>query len=363
MAETGQDRTEAPTPRRREEARRRGQVARSSDLAPAVILLGAMILLHTSGQQIMGRLMEITRRCLDASGDEALRVSTMTLTLGMTFRQMAALVLPMLLVVFVIALVTCLLQVGFVFSWTPLTPSLDKVNPLHGASRMFSGRSVVHLVLGLAKMLLLALVTWSTVRGHIDLIAGASGLNHLSVVSAAADLIYTLGIRLGIVLLVLALIDYAYQRIRHERDLRMTKEEVREELKRMEGDPLLKRRRREVQRHLLLQRIRSSVPKADVVVTNPTELAIALQYETQTMTAPKVVATGADFLARKIREIAIEHGVPIVERKPLARALYRDVEVGQEIPAKFYKAVAEILAYVYELAGKKHSRRMAVRAN
>ncbi len=359
MADQAQDRTEAPTPRRREEARRRGQVARSSDLAPAVILLAALLVLHFSGQRILGRLMEITRHCLGAPGIGNIEPGAVTLTLNAAFREMVAILLPLLLVVFVVALVVSLLQVGFLFTLTPITPSLDKLNPLNGLSRMFNGRAFVHLLLGVAKMSLLAVVTYVTVAGKVDLLAHAAGMHHLTMVSAAADLVYTLGLRLAIVLLILAIIDFLYQRWRLERDLRMTKEEVREELKRMEGDPMIKRRRREVQRQILLQRIRSAVPKADVVVTNPTELAVALQYDSDTMTAPRVVAKGADFLAQKIREIAIEHGVPIVERRPLAQALYRDVEVGQEIPAKFYKAVAEILAYVYELAGKGYSRRAA----
>ena len=155
-------------------------------------------------------------------------------------------------------------------------------------------------------------------------------------------------------LLVLAIIDYAYQRCKHERELRMTKEEIREELKRMEGDPLLKRRRREVQRQVLLQRIRSAVPKADVVVTNPTELAIALQYETETMTAPKVIAKGADLVAQAHpRDWPSSTACRSSNASRWPRRCTDDVEVGQEIPAKFYKAVAEILAYVYELAGKK----------
>jgi flagellar biosynthetic protein FlhB len=173
----------------------------------------------------------------------------------------------------------------------------------------------------------------------------------------AAELAFTLGLRMAIALLILAIIDYVYQRWRNEQDLKMTKEEVREELKRMDGDPTLKRRRREIQMQMAIRRIKTAVPKADVIITNPTELAIAIQYDSDTMRAPKVVAKGADLMAKRIRELAIENGVPIVERKPLARALYQTVDVGQEIPGKFYKAVAEILAYVYELTGRKHRPR------
>ncbi len=355
MPDTAQDKTEAPTPRRRTEARRRGQIGRSSDLPAAVVLLGALILLHMSGRHILGRLIEVTRFCLGEMG-ASVHSDSMTAALGKVVGEMAVILLPLMVVVFVLALTTSFAQVGVLFTFTPMKPSLDKLNPINGLKRMFSGRSFVHLVMGIAKMSLLGLVAYATLRGRVSMLARTSGLDPAPMVAVAAELVFTLGIRLAIVLLVLAVLDFIYQRWRTERDLRMTKEEVKEELKRMDGDPLIKRRRREVQLQLMLQRIRSAVPKADVVITNPTELAIAIEYDADTMTAPKVTAKGADFVARRIRELAVEHGIPIVERKPLAQALYKSVEVGQEVPAQFYKAVAEILAYVYELAGKGYRR-------
>ena len=160
-------------------------------------------------------------------------------------------------------------------------------------------------------------------------------------------------------LLIIALLDFAWQRYKHERDLRMSKHEVKEEMRRMEGDPILKQRRRKMQLAAAMQHIRTTVPTADVVVTNPTELAIAIKYDAHDMSAPRVVAKGADFLAKKIREIAIMSAVPIVERKPLAQALYKTVEVGQEVPEEFYKAIAEVLAYVYKLSGKSVPKRVS----
>lgn len=363
MADTAQDRTEAPTPRRRQEARQRGQVARSADLPPAVILLATLLMLDATGTKILGRLLEVTRHCLGAEGLSSVDAAGISRMLVTVLREFAGMVLPIMLVVFVAALVVSYMQVGLLFTFTPLKPSFDKLNPINGLTRMFSARAWVQLAQGIAKMGLLAGVAWYTVSDRLDALAHASGMNHMAVVSLAAEMLYTLGLRLAIVLLVLAIIDFLYQKYKHERDLRMTKEEVKEELKRMEGDPMIKRRRREIQMQIALQRIRAAVPKADVIVTNPTELAIAIQYDAETMAAPRVVAKGADFLAARIREIAIEHGIPIVERKPLARALYAQVEVGQEIPSQFYKAVAEILAYVYELAGKGYGRRMAVGVN
>jgi flagellar biosynthesis protein FlhB len=169
----------------------------------------------------------------------------------------------------------------------------------------------------------------------------------------AGEVIFSVGVRIALLLLVLALIDYAYQRFRVQKELRMTKREVKEEMRRMEGDPLMKQRRRQIAVQMAQQRLKNDVPTADVVVTNPTEFAVALKYDSASMHAPKVVAKGTGYMAMRIRELAIGSGVPILERPPLARALYRMCEVGQEIPEQFYTAVAEILAYVYELTGRR----------
>ena len=170
---------------------------------------------------------------------------------------------------------------------------------------------------------------------------------------ATCELVYSLALRLALVLLVMALIDWTFQRWQHERDMRMSKQEIKEEMRRMEGDPMVKQRRGRVARQLVLQRVASAVPKADVVVTNPTHFAVALRYDAATMRAPKVVAKGADLLAARIRQLAMIHGIPMVERKALAQAIYKTVEVGQEVPSQYYGAIAEILAYVYRLSGRK----------
>jgi flagellar biosynthetic protein FlhB len=169
----------------------------------------------------------------------------------------------------------------------------------------------------------------------------------------AGHLILGLGLKLAAIFVVLAVLDYMYQRWQYRQDLRMTKQEVREEMKRMEGDPLIREQRRHIQRQMAMRRMSAEVPKADAVITNPTHVAVAVRYDAETMAAPRVVAKGADLLAQRIREIAMEHGVPIVEKPALARALYRAVEVGQEIPVKFYRAVAEVLAFVYRIANRQ----------
>jgi flagellar biosynthetic protein FlhB len=253
-----------------------------------------------------------------------------------------------------------ILQSGFLFTGKTLQPSLNKLSPVRGAKRLFSRRSLVKLGVSIAKILILGSVAVWTVVDDVKKLMTLPWLDDpgqvVRLVRAVLFLVLDLGLKIGAVLLVLALIDYAYQRWQRIQDLRMTKQEVKDELRRMEGDPLMRSRRRQVQQQLAIQRMRRDVPGADVVVTNPTELAVALKYDAETMTAPRVVAKGAGYVARRIREIAVTHGVPIVERKPLAQALFRTCEVGDEIPPKLYRAVAEILAYVYELEGRRPAR-------
>jgi flagellar biosynthesis protein FlhB len=210
----------------------------------------------------------------------------------------------------------------------------------------------VQLLIGMVKLVMLSAVAYSAVHAHIEEIMGVQALTFTQIFGLGTTVVYTIALRVGIAMLVLAIIEYLYQRWRIEKELKMSKQEVKEEMRRMEGDPKIKQRRRQIAVQQLKKRLKKDVPTADVVVTNPTEFAIALKYDAGTMHAPRVVAKGQGLIAQHIREIAIAAGVPILERKPLARALYKLVEVGQEIPEEFYSAVAEILAYVYELSGK-----------
>jgi flagellar biosynthetic protein FlhB len=207
--------------------------------------------------------------------------------------------------------------------------------------------------MNLAKTAAIGLVGILVIRHQMPKILLLATLEPLAMFKGACELVFALSLALAAILLFLGVLDYSFQRWQRERDLRMTKQEIKEEMKRMEGDPLMKQRRGRVARQLALQRINQAVPKADVIVTNPTHFAVALQYDRQTKTAPKVVAKGADSMAMRIRHLAAAHGVPMVERKELARALYAAVDVGQEVPPQFYGAVAEILAYVYRVSGRR----------
>ncbi len=357
MANDAGERTEAATPRRRQEARQRGQVARSTDLSSAVLLLGALICMRWFGPQMMASLYRAMQEHLTtASPAVAGRIDMAPIFVSVAMAVLAA-AGPVLAGVMVLGALSNFVQVGFLFTTQPLELNLNKLSPLAGIARMFSVRTLVQLAMNLIKLVLVCWVAYLAVKGRMHQIVVAMDVGGMQRVALLATVAYEVGLDLAVTLLVIGLLDYAWQRFRHEKDLRMTKEEVKEELRRMEGDPLIKQRRRKMQFVALMQQIRKNVPKADVVVTNPTEFAVAIQYDAKEMSAPKVVAKGQDYLARKIREIAIAHGVPIVERKEIGQALFKTVEVGQEIPERLYKAIAEILAYVYELTGKarKHT--------
>jgi flagellar biosynthetic protein FlhB len=208
---------------------------------------------------------------------------------------------------------------------------------------------MVHLLLNVLKVAMVSLVAYSAVSGRLGQIIAVQQLSFQQIFGLGCEIVFAIGLRVAVLLLVLAILDYIYQRHRLEQSLRMTKQEVKDEMRRMEGDPLMKQRRRQIAVQRAMQKLKKDVPKADVVVTNPTHYAVALKYEEGKMRAPRLVAKGADLMAQRIRELAVEAGVPIVERPPLARAIYRMIDVGEEIPEQFYSAVAEILAYVYEL--------------
>ncbi len=350
MAAQREDRTEAPTPRRRNEARSKGQVARSHDLTAAVVLTVGFVVLKFMGPQLWQALFAIMS--ISLSPDSPIQLNEMLTFVKAIGVELIKRLAPLFIILFLAGLVVLYAQVGWLFTWQPLMPSLAKINPLNGLARLFSIRSFMAAMINFGKLILVAVVAYVTVVHGAASIVHAFTFSFHDAVLLGCSLTFDLGMKLSVALLMLALLDYAWQRFRHERDLRMTKEEVKDELRSMEGDPHVKRRRRQLQMQLAMQRLRKDVPKADVVVTNPTHLAVAIAYDSAIMMAPKVVAKGADEVALRIRQLAAEFGIPIVERKPLARALYEAVEVGQYIPARFYQAIAEILAYIYELTGR-----------
>jgi len=352
MADEDGDKTEAPTPKRRTEAREQGNIARSPDLTAAVLILASLMSLQWFGPGVINALKTLVQKGLgDALND--LSINSMLESFVTALKLAAVAVAPILLGAMLVAIVINIVQVGFNLSTKRLQPNLGALNPVNGLSRIFGkGQGWVHLLMSLLKLTLVGAVAYSAIHNRIGDIVTCQQLNYLQIYGLGAELIYQIILRIGLLLLVLAIIDYVYQKWKLEQSLKMTKQQVKEEMRSMEGDPKVKQRRRQLAIQMIQKRLQKDVPTADVVVTNPTEYAVAIKYDPDSMAAPKVVAKGQGFIAAKIRELAVANGIPILERKPLARALYKLVEVGQEIPEQFYSAIAEILAYVYELSGK-----------
>jgi flagellar biosynthetic protein FlhB len=351
MAEDQENKTEPATPRRRQEARESGQIARSQDLTAALLLVVGLLVLHATARTMIDALTSVLTSMLgNNSLDNAhdLIDSSIRINGPQILRALG----PLMITVAGAAVLVVGMQVGFHINLKPLMPNLAKLNPMQGLGRLFAGQNFMQLAMNLAKTTVIALIAWNEVNTQMPMILSLSGVPFPANFAAAAEIIYNLAWRLAMALFLLAAADWIYQKWKFERDIRMSKQEIKDEAKRMEGDQAIKGRRRQMARKMIMQRIHRDVPKADVVVTNPTELAIALRYDPDTMAAPRVVAKGAGFLAARIRQVAIQNGVPIMERKPLAQALYKTVDVGQDVPAEFYQSIAEILAYVYELAGR-----------
>ena len=345
----GGDKTEAPTPRRRQEARERGQVPRSQDLTAAIILLTGLTLLNMLGGTMLDLLAELTHDLAEPSTTTAKSALLWLIRAGWIT---IAILGPFLLFLYVIGLMGAIAQTGPLLTWKKLEPKLENVSPMKGLKRIFSLDSLTRTGFGLLKMVLVGAVGYVTVMDQIMPILSVGTVDARGVFLISTQMVFSLSLRMALVLLILGLLDYMYQRWRLEEQLKMTKQEVRDELKRMEGDPLLKSRVRQAQMKLSTQRLQTEVPTADVIVTNPTEYAVALKYDEESMQAPRVVAKGVDLVAARIRQIAQQHAIPIVQRPPLARALYASAEVGDEVPPMYYKAVAEVLAYVYQVSKK-----------
>lgn len=352
MPEQSGEKTHDATPHRRQQAREEGQVATSQDLSSAVMLLAGLAALLMFGKGLAEHLAGLYRTQL--GGEPWLRVD-LDFTVNLwadTMQGLARYMLPILGALLLTGVAVNLFQVGLLFLPNKLMPELERIDPIKGLKRLFSLSSLVKLAMGIFKMAIIAAVAWVSLYSQRDAILALTGLSVPQITIFLSDVLIWTSIKIGVALLVLAILDYAYQKWKHEQDIKMTQEELREEMKKLQGDPQVIARRRAVQRQLVLNRLSAAVPKADVIVTNPTELAIAIQYEPATMNAPVVVAKGAGLVAQRIRRIALEHNIPIVEKKPLAQALYKEVELNHPIPQEMYAAVAEVLAYVYQLKGK-----------
>lgn len=359
MADETGDKTEAPTPRRRQKAEEQGQIARSQDLVAAALIVGSMVLLNHFGHGVLGAIKQFLIECLDSLTQVAERSPVEQFGRGISLTSRA--LIPLLAGLVLIAVIGNVAQIGLRLNPQRLQPNLAALNPFKGVGRLFGGgRNPMKFAMNMAKLAIICFVAWTAVMDRLGEIMMASRLTHLQIFALGMQVIYAIALKIGIALLVLAILDFVWQKWKHFRDLRMTKQEVKDEMRSMEGDPKIKQRRRQIALQMASKRLKKDVPTADVVVTNPTEFAVAIKYDAATMNAPRVIAKGQGVLAARIRALAIEAGVPILERKPLARALYKLCRVGDEVPEQFYATVAEILAYVYELTGK--AKRVGVRS-
>lgn len=350
MAEDLGERTESPTSRRLFEAREDGKVARSQDLGSAIVLIGAAVMLVVMGGRILEGFAVIVRHGLADGVTESVTREVPTL-LAETAR-MATYAGPALLILAVVAYLAQFAQVGWLFTLKPLQPKLERFNIVKGLGKMLGRRNWVKGGINVLKLTFLATVALTVAASEMDRILALPALALGGAVVVAGQIIIKLAVWALLALLLIGALDYAFQKWQHTEDLKMTRQQVKDERRSTEGDPDVKARRMRIAREMALQRLQADVPRADVVVTNPTHFAVALRYEEGEMSAPRVVAKGADYLALKIRYIANAEGVPVVERPPLARALYSTVKVGQEVPSEMYEAVAEVLAYVYRLEGR-----------
>ncbi len=349
MAENEQERTEHPTPKRLEEARKKGQVPRSVDLSTATVLLVAGGALRVFGGGIGSALAGVMRSALSLDYDPTLDPRLAITTAAAELLHALIACAPVFGLTMVAALAAPLALGGWNLSFEALAPDFSRLDPVSGFGRVFSVRALVELGKALAKVAVVGTAAYLVLRDEAPRFL-ALGSEPLAValaqaVALASDALLIMAGTLGLI----AAIDVPWQLFQHNKQLRMTREEIREEMKESDGSPENKMRVRRVQRELLRRRMMHEVPKADVVVTNPTHFAVALRYDESRMRAPRVVAKGADLIAARIREIATEHAVPIFEAPPLARALYHNVEIGGEIPGQLYVAVAQILTYIYRL--------------
>lgn len=348
MAEDLGERTEAPTGRRLEEARQRGQVAQSADLTAAIEMIGAVVLMLVFGAGVARGMGEMMQAILEEAAGGLTTIDLDRLLVGTLVRTVIA-IGPVLLLAFLIGVGAHVLQVGLLLSSRGLTPDFNRLNPVNGLSKLFNRRNSVKTLVNSVKLLVVLVISWLLLQGVMERVVGLPRLGLWAGLALLGDMLLLLAKWLLAIMLIIGIADWMYQRWQLHQDLRMTKQEVQDERRSQDGDPKLKARRFKFARDIALQRINQAVPQADVIVTNPTHFSVAIQYDAKTMKAPRVVAKGADFLAMRIRQVAAAHAVPIVERPPLARGLYATVEVGSEISPKFYEAVAEVLAYVYRL--------------
>lgn len=350
MGEDAGEKSEEPTPHRLREAREKGQVAKSKEITTALLLIFSYMLFKYVGVSTWLNLTTMAQSIFSQipnSNDFSLSFAGYVLLLGL--RGLALAVMPLFALTLVVAFAAEALQTGLLFSFDPLSPKIERLSPAEGFKKMFSLQGFVELVKSILKIVIVFWITWLAIRNDLPFIAVLINSQPWDAVVLGGSIAYNVAVRVGLFYVAIAILDYMYKRWEYTRGLKMTKQEIKEEYKRLEGDPMIKQRMRELQRQVAYQRMMAAVPKADVVVTNPTHIAVALKYEAPKMKAPTVLAKGERKAAEEIKRIADSSYIPIIENEPLARSVYRTTDIGKQIPGELYQAVAEVLAYVYKL--------------
>jgi flagellar biosynthetic protein FlhB len=344
-----EEKTEPATSKKKREALEKGQVAKSQDVNSAMILLsGVLLVLFLGGSMVSQMKDTMGMICKNLFYEDFNADTFIGLVMDISFKNLKG-VLPIMGGFMIVGLIASYSQVGIVFSNKALIPDFKRLNPVSGIKKLISRRSLIKTAMSLLKLSIMGGIAYVSIMKDLEPLMELVSMRTEEIFSSASGLIFGITLKISIILLILALLDFLYQRWQHSKDLMMTKNEVKQESKQTEGDPLIKSRVKAAQREMSKKRMMQAIPDADVVVTNPTHYAVALKYDASTMEAPKVVGKGVDLIALKIREIAEKNNIPIVEDRVLARVLYSTVELDGEVPAKLYQAVAKVLSYVYQL--------------
>lgn len=343
--------TEKATPKRREELRNKGQVARSMELNAATTFIIAIVVLRLFGGYFLENIQNFTSYLWNELPVIMDSETAITIIRSMLI-SVLNLIIPFSITLLVVAIVISIFQVGWHPTLYPLKPDITKINPIGGFKRFISLQPYVMLLQNIVKITIMTIVAYIIFKNNYPLLLETVNMDINQTGLVILKIVWEISWKLAFLMLILAIIDFVWQRYYFERSIKMTKQEIKDEVKQAEGDPQIKSRIKKKQRELAVLRMMQAIPKADVVVTNPVHLAIALQYDSMKMSAPCVVAKGAGRIAERIKEVARENNIPIIENKPLAQSLFKMVEIGEEIPEELYTAVSEILVYVYQLSGR-----------
>ncbi|MBU0674041.1 MAG: flagellar biosynthesis protein FlhB [Proteobacteria bacterium] len=349
---SGQEKTEQPTPRRISEARKKGDVAKSMEVPSAAVLLTSLLTLYLSGEYILKQSMNLVSHYLKNTGQISVNPADIAFLTREGMTMAATITLPLMTVIVLTGLLANFAQIGALYAPDKIAPKLSKINPIQGFSNLFSKQTLAQTIKSTLKVLVITLVAYHEINKVLPGILPLMDQPPYPILAFMARTAFWIFFKSALVIAVLAAADYTFQRWQFTEKMKMTKQEVKEEAKQTEGDPYVKGRIRSIQMEMARRRMMAEVPKADVVITNPTHLAVALRYDSSKMNAPLVTAKGAGLIAQRIKEIALENSIPLMEDKPLARALYQEVDLNKSIPVNLFQAVAEVLAYVYSLKKK-----------